>query len=194
VKLFLTSYWLTPKLRPAFFELVGRADNIKVALIENAADPGSGQWVPDNYDALVEARLSITKVDLRQETKHLEDADVIWVGGGNTFYLRWILKHSGADAIIRRHVADGKVYAGCSAGSIVAGPTLKYFDAGDDPAAAPELILDGYSFTDQIVIPHWYGQPYKVAQIEKFRAEGLKTCPLTNDQALIINGDRQTVI
>lgn len=53
--------------------------------------------------------------------------------GGNPYYLRWLLKVTGADEMITALVKQGKVYAGASAGGVLAGPTLRFFDNQDDP-------------------------------------------------------------
>jgi len=56
---------------------------------------------------------------------HLAGFDVLYVQGGNTFYLLDRMRRSGADGIIRKLVAaHGTVYCGVSAGSIIAGPDI----------------------------------------------------------------------
>ena len=51
---------------------------------------------------------------------------MIFVGGGNTFFLLQELKRSGADKIIAQEVAKGKFYIGESAGAIAACPDIGY--------------------------------------------------------------------
>ena len=89
------------------------------------------------------------------------------------------------------------MYGGGSAGSIVAGPTLKHFEAADDPNEAPEVILEGLGFTESVVVPHMDNVKFKdlIHSIhDQLKADGFKTVPLTDAQALVINGNDEQVI
>ena len=55
----------------------------------------------------------------------IASADGIFVGGGNTFRLLDCLHRFGLIEAIRARIAQGAPYLGSSAGSIVAGPTIK---------------------------------------------------------------------
>jgi dipeptidase E len=54
----------------------------------------------------------------------LADAEALFMGGGNTYALLQRLRGAGLLEAIRARVADGMPYAGASAGSNVAGPTI----------------------------------------------------------------------
>jgi dipeptidase E len=207
MKLFLSSVALTPQLLESFVKLVGKpASAISIALIENAADVYEGEpaWVKQNREAILAARFKeVTPVDLRTYDDAsalmatLRNHDVIWLGGGNSYYLRWLLKVSSADRIIKNLVGEGAVYAGGSAGAIMAGPTLEYFETADDPSQAPETIIDGLRLTQTVIVPHFDNA--KFAPVikginQKLTAAGFETCPLNDDQALIIDGDHQMIV
>lgn len=77
-------------------------------------------------ERLREMGLSVTSVhDVSNMARAIEEANVIFVGGGNTFRLLKGLQDGDLLNPIRRRVAADVPYIGSSAGSIVACPTLK---------------------------------------------------------------------
>ena len=74
------------------------------------------------YTARVRARLEPMGFTVVED---LEQAEAVFVGGGNTFRLLKALQDTGVLEKIRQRVRDGMPYIGSSAGSIVAGPSLK---------------------------------------------------------------------
>ncbi len=192
----------------AFIELVGKpAKDIKLALIENAADvyhDDTVDWVVENREAIKSCGYEVELVDLRKYKdkqpmliSKLASKDVVWVGGGNSFYLRWILKDVGADKIINDLVRSGLVYGGGSAGAIVAGPTLKYFEDADNPKDAPKVIIEGLNLTEKVVVPHIDNEKFGgvVKKISKsLKCEGYEVVEISDEQALVINGKSSKII
>lgn len=66
----------------------------------------------------------------------VRDAKAIAVGGGNTFYLVYMMHKTGVMQAIRKKVLNGTPYMGWSAGSNVACPTLR--TTNDMPIIEPE--------------------------------------------------------
>ena len=166
MKLFLSSLGVSDELRPTFLALVGKdAADIHLAHVENAADP-----LPEERRGFLAARREelarlvchYERLDLRdyigqpaELRARLLDCDAVFVGGGNVFYLRHLLRETGFDQIIRSVMERGVVYGGGSAGSIVIGPTLSGFEAVDDPSLPPVHIQEGVGLVDFAPIPHW---------------------------------------
>ncbi len=85
----------------------------------------------DTYAAKAEARFQAMNYELfsihheQQPRTAVEQAEAIFIGGGNTFRLLKALYNFDLIEPIRRRVDIGTPFIGSSAGSIVAGPSLK---------------------------------------------------------------------
>jgi dipeptidase E len=85
----------------------------------------------DAYTATARTRFAAMgySIDSAHETavpqKAVEETDAIFIGGGNTFRLLKALQDLDLIEAIRRKVGSGAPYIGSSAGSNVAGPTIK---------------------------------------------------------------------
>ncbi len=208
MKLVLYSLNFSDDISNALNELIGKnSKEIKIALIENAADldqEGPTGWVEEIRKSITDKGYQIKLVDLRQWLykksgleKEFEDIDAIWVGGGNGYYLRWIMKETGADELIRELIKKGIVYSGWSAGAGVVGPTLKYAETMDDVSHVPELIYAGLNLIDKVIIPHIDNEMFAkrvIAWNEQLKNEGYKTVPLKDSQALVIDGEYEKII
>jgi dipeptidase E len=90
--------------------------------------------------------------DVSNVTRAVLEAEVIFVGGGNTFRLLKGLYDHDLIEPIRRAIASGAVYIGSSAGSIVACPTLK--TTKDMPVVQPPS-FDALGLVPFQVSPHY---------------------------------------
>jgi dipeptidase E len=97
--------------------------------------------------------LSLTSVhDVSNMPRAVDEAEVIFVGGGNTFrLLKELHDHDLLDPI-RRKVDAGVPYIGSSAGSIVACPTLK--TTKDMPVVQPPL-FEALGLVPFQISPHY---------------------------------------
>ena len=64
--------------------------------------------------------LDVSSASYESIVSALTKNDIIFVGGGNTFYLLQELRRSGADKIVAQEVNKGKLYIGESAGAVIA--------------------------------------------------------------------------
>lgn len=203
MKLFLSSISVNEQIKPYFLELVGKpAADIKFALIENAADPYAEEakgFVYKTRADLEKLRMQLERIDLHHYVGKIEalkqklsQFDVVWIGGGNTYYIRWLFKVTGFDQFIRELVGNGLVYAGGSAGAIVAGPMIEKFQETDEPENGPELINEGLGLTDLIIIPHWDQPKYQdnLRPIKEYYEQTeYPVVVLTDDQAAVVDGE-----
>jgi len=200
MKLFLSSTSIPAELVRPFIKLVNKdLKDISFALIENAADPYGDNvgFVLETRSVLQSLGMRLELVDLNRYKGKTDDLkeklgafDVMWFGGGNTYYLRWLMKVTGFDTIVSELLEKGVVYGGGSAGAIVAGHTLKHFDLIDDPKVCPDVIYSGLGLTDLIIIPHWGTDKIqsKLSEIQAlYQNDRLETVTVTDNQAVIVN-------
>ncbi|MES1940821.1 S51 family peptidase [Salinisphaera sp. T5B8] len=159
-------------------------------------------YVEQGRQALQRQGLEVDALDIstatREQTRRtLQDNDYIYVSGGNTFYLLQELRRTGADQALVRQVELGTPYLGESAGAMVIAPHIEYVRFMDDPAAAPDLdALTGLGLIDFFPVPHYGNAPFAEAaeQIMATYGATLALRPLSNTQAVIVDGERVAVV
>ncbi|MCC2255999.1 Type 1 glutamine amidotransferase-like domain-containing protein [Ruminococcus sp. CLA-AA-H200] len=126
----------------------------------------------------------------------LTENDVIYIGGGNTFFLLQELRRSGADKILIREVNSGKPYIGESAGAVIACPDIGYCSGMDDPAKAPELNdYTGLGLVDFYVVPHLGNEMLGAGvgeTVEKYSGS-LDLKVITDDQMILVTDNEITI-
>jgi dipeptidase E len=110
------------------------------------------------YCAQAEGRLrklglEFTSVhDVSNASRKIEDSQIIFVGGGNTFRLLHELQKNNLIEPIRHFVSRGALYIGSSAGSIVACPSLK--TTKDMPVVQP-MSFEALGLVPFQISPHY---------------------------------------
>lgn len=176
MKLFLSSEGVP---RPDLLRgLLGAGnEKVRVALINNAQDPYPEEKSKERGIAFADLFSTLgfepVNVDLREyEGKsnelaiELRTCKLIWCSGGNSFWLRYVMKTSGFDQIIKQLLAEGIVYGGWSAGVVLVGPSLHPIELMDEPEKAPEVIYEGLNLIDYFIWPHWDTEKYVHLQAE----------------------------
>lgn len=154
-------------------------------------------YVNAGKKALESMGLIVDELDIATATAEdihakLKGNDIIYVTGGNTFFLLQELKRTGADQLIVDEVNAGKLYIGESAGSMVAAANIAYAQGMDSVQKAPDLTnLDALGMVDVYPVPHYTNPPYvKAAQkIVDMYSDSLNLAPIRNNEAITVTGD-----
>ncbi|MBP9670207.1 Type 1 glutamine amidotransferase-like domain-containing protein [Candidatus Woesebacteria bacterium] len=183
--------------------LPDKPNNLKVAFIPTAADPYGDipmPWMDADRNKLVGMGFAVSNYDLKGKSidvlrSELADFHVIFVAGGNVYYLLDIVKKTGFDIVIKELLSKGVVYIGASAGSVIMCPTIDHTRIIEHPEAVSEMIdFSGLSLVDSLIGPH-YGNPKYSQRYEQIIMEwGDKLLLLRDNQALVVNDDKIKVV
>lgn len=151
----------------------------------------AGKKALEKLGAIVD-ELELSTATAEEIRTKLKYNDIIYVTGGNTFFLLKELKRTGADKIIIEEVNAGKLYIGESAGAMVTAANIEYAKGMDSPKKAPGLLnFDALNLVDFYTVPHYTNFPFKKAAqkiVIQYSSE-LKLLPFSNHEAIIIDGD-----
>ncbi len=203
MKLLLTSAGFeNPKIGKEFLRLIDKpVSEIEVLFIPTAARTDEElHYVEKSKEEILDLgikkeNICIYKLDKEINDNELEKINVIYVCGGNTFYLLYKVRESGFDKKIKEMVDKEIVYCGASAGSVLAGPDIEISGRDElwDKNDVGLKDLSGLNLTNHIISPHYIDDEEKV--ISKYEKEtGKKVTRLTDKQALLIEGNEAKII
>lgn len=177
-----------------------------MVLIPNAQDYYNQRaWTVKVNRAVAEMEslgFKVTVVDLRlygdAQTlqRVLQNHDLIWVLGGNTFVLRYQMRRSGFEDIITDLLEGGIVYGGDSAGALAAGLSIAGIESADDPEFAEEVIENGLCLVPFVILPHVDNPEFAdvVPKVKSLRQSKKDVIELTDSQAVIFDDHTHRVI
>ena len=200
-KLFLTSTGLPKETRNYFLKLLDKDPKITtVAFIPTAADPEEDKWfVNSAIDEILEIGMKIVELDLKKENKEslnskLANCDVIYVNGGNTFYLMDWVRKSGFDQVITKLINEGKIYVGVSAGSIIPGPNIEVAGWWDGDKNIVNLTdFKGLNLVNFAVSPHFVESDRKLL-LQMSKKVDYPIAALNNLQAVMIVNEKIEIV
>jgi dipeptidase E len=172
--------------------------NIRMLFIPTAGNLDENVWwIDKDRDVLGKMGFKITELDIADSTLEdmqtcLEDADIVYAAGGNTFYLLKQLQDSGFDKLLISYVESGGLYAGASAGALVAGLDIEPVSTIDEPEKVQGLkSTKGLGLVNVVPIPH-YDMASRSKLIDDIRtkySDKFELVLLTDDDALLVEGD-----
>ena len=127
----------------------------------------------------------------------ISETKIVFVSGGNTFYLLQELKKKNLIPYLREKIENGLLYIGESAGSVIIAPNIGYADIVDDKALATELNdYTGLNLVDFYVVPHFEEEPFvessrKVVELYKDKLD-LKV--INNKEVVLVENDEFRIV
>jgi dipeptidase E len=202
MKLFLTSAGLVPEVAQEFLALLGKKpEDARMVFIPTAANPELDRWYL-NKDKINIAQLgiiAINEVDIEKESKvslaqKLSGADIIYVEGGNTFYLLKYVRESGFKELVKEFLDRGGVYVGVSAGSMIAGPNIETANWKH----ADRNVVGLQDLTAMNLVPFAIAPHIDETNIEATKEEAAKAgypvIALSDKQAVLVAGDKTRIV
>ena len=199
-KIYLVSI-LEGNLKPIFKNAgLKREDNLKAGFITNAADVYTDKWFVENdRNELLKFTKNVVDIDLRQTQNEdlislLNTLDLIYISGGNSFYLMEIMIKSGFASNIRPFLIQDKVLIGSSAGAVVLGKSLDHVKNLDDPKDAPDLnSTQALGLINFNVLPHFGEKQFRIDYLGAFESiytAGGPVVAIENDQVVAVENGK----
>lgn len=180
------------------------AYDITVAFISTAAKPETNlDYLKKDWTIMREEMgFNIEEIDIEgkkesEVMKLLELKDIVFVEGGNTFYLLKAMHKCNFGRIMKKLLKHGKVYIGASAGSIVAGKTIRAADKFGTGNREHFRVknLKGLGLVNFDVFPHYtpeYAELIRKKLPWKWQRKKLKI--ITDEQAVLVQGKEVSLI
>ncbi|MBS3174520.1 Type 1 glutamine amidotransferase-like domain-containing protein [Candidatus Woesearchaeota archaeon] len=197
-KLILTSTGLqNPNICKAFLDIIGKPPSkIKILFVPTASRTKEElKYAKKSKKELEKIGIKLIKtinLDCKLNYDEIKSYDVIYVCGGNTFYLLYKIKESGFDKIIKNFVSAGKLYFGVSAGTIICCPNIKIAAPFDNNDVGLKNFR-GLNLINVILSPHYCEADKKFIK-NYSRKSKIEVIPLRDNQAFVVSGKSGEII
>ena len=173
--------------------------------IEGDSDQGDLSWVQEDHDGLNNNGFetfdyTISGKNHEQIKADLKDVDVLYISGGNEFYLKEKSNENNFGDIVRYLVNKGVIYIGTSAGSIIAGKDISPLQQLSDLKTLRKPIdTSGFGLVNFTILPHWGSIDFKTRWLsdESFNymyKDNIPLIGLNNHQYIEVIGDAWKII
>lgn len=178
MKIIITSSGIGSKdFKKKFAELIGRDISELKMLHDTTAIDGEPvesdkSWAEVEFQNILRAGFrseNITEHKINQENEDLSGYDVVYVQGGNTFYLMDMMRKYHFDQSIKDALNGGVIYIGSSAGSMVLGDTIETAFSYSSDSANTYGVADftGIGLVEGAIFPHVNQMEKKVERDKK---------------------------
>jgi len=184
-------------VRDKLFELVNKnPTDIRVAFIPTASVVEDDRtFMAIDRQELVDIGIpeeNITNLELDHPITvgELGNYDVVFVDGGNTFYLLEKMRESGFDKAIAEYISkDTGVFVGVSAGTIVMGPDIAVAEPWDDRSKGKLEDTKGLGYTKAAYAPHYKEESATI--LEELRSKANYEIHELRDDSAVLADERE---
>lgn len=200
MKLILTSAGLSnPNIVNAFLKLLAREPKeTSLLVVAYGQNKEENFYINESRKEVENLGFKVVILNMNESfcIDDLQNFDVIYVCGGNTFSILNKMRKTGIDNYIKSQVSKGVIYLGVSAGSIIAGPSIEIagwgIDGDDNEVGLKNM--EGFNFTDTVIFPHFEEERNR-DEVEEFKKKvSYPVQELTNEQCLVISKSQKTLI
>lgn len=169
--LFLTSSIGLPGVGESIRAKLGHDKTLKTVFIstpvEGESDKSDLSWVDEEKVGLRKNNFdifdyTITGKNLLEIKEDLKDVEVLYIAGGNNFYLKEKSNESEFGTVVKEFVASGKIYIGTSCGSQIMGDDMSpILSMSDLDVLAQPVDMKGFGLVNFTIIPHWGSEEFR---------------------------------
>lgn len=151
---------INDKLKSEFYSVINKdIQDIKLLYITTAADgdyDDDKSWMDEEFDYIIKLGIkekNIVEYKIGSNNINLNDFDIIYMIGGNTFYLLDMIRKNNFDKKIIEAINNGIIYIGSSAGSEILGSSIEPALPFDENNVNMQDFT-GLKIIDALIIPH----------------------------------------
>lgn len=192
-KIVLTSCGIVDKnLKQEFYKLLNKEiEKIKVLYITTAIDgedDSDTSWIGEEFKTILDLGIKRENIEEYKMDYEIDLSlyDMIYMMGGNTFYLLKKIRDTKFDIKLKEAINNGIVYVGSSAGSIILGNTIELslpYDKND----VNLVDFTGLKLVDGIIVPHANRKQEFIAEKRKKYKD--KIYAINDEHGIIYNNE-----
>jgi len=186
--------YLTSQKLDGVIDLTQPSDIVCITTAANVYKQQS--FVADDLVWFEKQKFTATEFDLhtgtpRELSQILENTDMMYVSGGNVFYLLQEINKQDYQPIINNFIQKKQtLYIGASAGACILGIDIAPLSEIDDPKQAPDLEqTSGLNIVESVIVPHFDNSKYQ-SNISKIT----NSCQQAGHDILSINDNQAVTI
>lgn len=201
--LLLTSQGIQPELKNIFLSLLHKhPKDISVAFITTGAygEKVNPDWLQkyitqlNDLDIYRILELDFTGKTYKEVISLLNGKDIIFVNGGNTFYLLKHARESGFDRAVKKQLAKGVLYIGVSAGTYIVCPTIEQAHWKNANRNYEHLNdLTAFNLVPFLIFAH-FNETHRVIIEKESKQTQFPIVAIGDTQAVLVEGDRYKVV